>query len=55
MEKTLLDTVLDRFEDDQARRDRGEVVTQPETDGQLALFDVSADGSTLVSLDGQTL
>lgn len=54
MEKTLLDTVTERFAADQARRDTGQPPA-PECDGQLSLFDVSEDGSTLVSLDGETI
>lgn len=55
MEKTLLDTVIERFEDD--RRTVRDVFPAPaqECDGQLSLFDVSEDGDTMVSHDGQTL
>ncbi len=51
----LLDTSLGRFEADQAKRDAGIPVRQETADDQLALFDVSEDGDTLVSFDGQTL
>lgn len=56
MDKSLLDTVIDRFDDDKLRASVGVPSRALNPDpNQLTLFDVSEDGSTLVSHDGQTL
>lgn len=60
--KSLLDTVCDRFDRDARVREivgdprlANEALTADISPDQLALFDVSQDGSTLVAFDGQTL
>lgn len=56
--KRLLDREIARFDDDKLRASVGvpsrAVPLNPNPD-QLTLFDLSEDGATLVSHDGQTL
>lgn len=55
MSESLLDIVIDRFDDDKRRRSVGVPPKETAGDDQLALFDVSQDGETFVAFDGQTL